>query len=180
MYQMDEVAQGTFLRSKQTVTVAIQLLNWLHDRDVPLSALQQHDLDVWQATGPSTRLIADRFLAWAIQAALVHPDLSIRRHRRGTSPRPGAAEQARAVHHVVHTEHLRPRERTAAILVLVFGQQMQDVVFLTWDQIHISDDLVTVRIAATTITLPSPLDEPWRALAADPGHDATATHPASN
>ncbi len=36
MNQMDEVPQGTFLRSKQTVTVAIQLLNWLHDRGVPL------------------------------------------------------------------------------------------------------------------------------------------------
>ncbi len=124
--------------------------------------------------------MADRFLAWAIRSKLVHPDLSIRRHRRGTSLRLGAEEQARAVQRVVHTEHLRPRERTAAILVLVFGQQMQDVVALTWDDVSITDELVTVRIAETAIALPSPLDEPWRALDADPGHDMTATHPASN
>lgn len=176
---MPEVTRGTFLRSKQTVTVAIDLLNWLTEHDIELAGLDQGHLDRWQATGSSTRLIADRFLRWAIKTRLVHPDLKIQPHRRGASPRMGAAEQQAAVERVVHTDDLNPRDRAAAILVLVFGQQLEDVVTLTWDDVSITDDLVTVRLTTVEIALPDPLDRPWRHLAADPGNDQTAAHPRS-
>ena len=39
---------------------------------------------------------------------------------------------------------------------------------------------VRVRIGAIEITLPCPLDEPWRELAVNPGNDLTAAHPDSN
>ena len=84
MNQMDQIPQGTFLRSKQTVTVATDFLNWLTDHGIELGELEQQHLEAWQATGPSTRLVADRFLGWAIKTRLVQPDLKIQRHRRGT------------------------------------------------------------------------------------------------
>lgn len=180
MNQVDQVPQGTFLRSKLTVTVAIELLNWLNDHGVELSGLEQEHLDAWQATGPSTRLLADRFLSWAIKTRLVDPDLKIQRHRRGTSSRMNATDQEQAVQRVVHTDELSPRDRAAAILVLVFGQQIEDVVALTWDDVKVSDDLVTVLVGALEIALPDPLDGPWRELAANPGNDLTAAHPSSN
>lgn len=176
---MDEVSQGTFLRSKQTVTVAIEFLNWLAEHSIELAELEQEHLDTWQATGPSTRLITDRFLRWAIRTRLVKPDLTIQRHRRGTSPRMSATEQERAVERVVYSEELSARDRAAAILVLVFGQQIEDVVGLTWDNVKVTDDLVTVRVGAVEIALPEPLDSPWRELATNPGHSLTAAHPKS-
>jgi hypothetical protein len=66
MNELEAVSHGTFLRSKQTVTVAINFLNWLHDREIPLEDLQQADVDDWVRDGPTTRLIADRFLNWAM------------------------------------------------------------------------------------------------------------------
>ena len=86
-------------------------------------------------------------------------------------------DQEHAVQRVVHTEEFTPRDRAAAILVLVFDQQIEDVVRLTGDQAVVADDLVRVRIGAIEITLPCPLDEPWRELAANPGNDLTAAHP---
>jgi hypothetical protein len=68
----------------------------------------------------------------------------------------------------------------AAILVLVFGQQLEDVVALTWDDITVTDDLVTVKLGGFEIALNDPLDAPWRDLKAKPGHDQTAAHPNSN
>lgn len=180
MNQMDQVPQGTFLRSKQTVTVAIELLNWLNDHGLELGELEQAHLDAWQASGPSTRLLADRFLSWAIKTRLIDPDLKIQRHRRGTSSRMNATDQGQAVQRVVHTDELGPRDRAAAILVLVFGQQVEDVVALTWDDVKVTDDLVTVLVGAIEIALPDPLDGPWRELAANPGNDLTAAHPNSN
>lgn len=179
MNQLTEVPVGTFLTSKQTVTVAIGLVNWLSDREVPLGELTQDDLDLWISTGPSTRLVADRFLSWAIKARLVNRELKVQRHRRGTSPRLSAADQEAAIAQTVHTAELAPRDRAAAMLVLVFAQQVEDIARLTWDQVQVTEETVTIQMGGFDITLPDPLDEPWRQMAAAPGHDQTASHPNS-
>jgi hypothetical protein len=66
------------------------------------------------------------------------------------------------------------------ILVLVFAQQIERVVQLTWDDVAVTEDLVTVRLAGLMIALPDPIDGPWRQLASSPGHDQSAAHPNSN
>lgn len=147
MNQMDQVSQGTFLRAKQTVTVAIEFLLWLRSNNRRLDALTQADLDQWQATGPTTREISSRFLGWAITAKLVDRDLTMTPHRRGTSPKSSADEQDQALQQVVHSEELIPRDRFAGILVLVFGQQMEDVAHLTWPDVSLTDELVAISSA---------------------------------
>ena len=81
---------------------------------------------------------------------------------------------------MVHTDELTARDRAAAILVIVFGQHIEDVIQLTWNDVTVTDDVVTVRLGKTEFALPSPLDEPMRQLAAAPGNDLTASHPNSN
>jgi integrase len=127
-----------------------------------------------------SELRSDGVLTGAIKTKLVDPELKIQKHRRGTSPRLSAREQQEAVDRVVHTDELTPRDRAASILVLVFGQQIQDVVGLTWDHVQVTDELITVQVGRLEIALPPPLDEPWRQLAANPGHGLTAAHPFSN
>jgi integrase len=180
MNQMETVPYGTFLRSKQTVTVAIEFLNWLHDHGLTLNELRQEHLDAWLADGPSTRRFVDRFIPWAIKCRLVDPELTIARHRRGTSPKLSKSEQDAAVERVVHTDELSVRDQAAAILVVVFGQHIEDVVQLTWDDVIVTDEVVTIRLGKTEFALRSPLDEPMRQLAAAPGNDLTASHPNSN
>ncbi|MFJ6281246.1 tyrosine-type recombinase/integrase [Arthrobacter subterraneus] len=180
MHQMDEVTQGTFLRAKQSVTVAIDLLNWLTEHDTELAEVNQAHLDRWQAEGPTTRGIASRFLDWAIRTSLIDPTLKLQPHRRGTSPRLNAARQTEIVHSLSRTTDMNTRDRAAAILVLVFGQQVSDIVQLTWDNVTVTEELVTITLGTVKIALVSPLDEPWRELAATPTHDQTAAHPNSN
>lgn len=180
MNQMETVPHGTFLRSKQTVTVAIEFLNWLHDHGLTLEELRQEHFDAWLADGPSTRRFVDRFIPWAIKCRLVDPELTIARHRRGTSPKLSKSEQDAAVERVVNTDELTVRDRAAAILVIVFGQHIEGVVALTWDDVTVTDDIVTIRLGKTEFALPSPLDQPMRQLAAAPGNDLTASHPNSN
>lgn len=180
MNQMDEVSQGTFLRSKQSVTVAIKLLNWLNDNGAELTALNQAHLDRWQAEGPTTHGIAARFLEWAKKTSLIDPSLRLQPHRRGTSPRMDATGQTEIVHRLTHANDLSPRDRAAGILVLVFGQHITDIVRLTWDDVTVSEELITISLGTVQIALTQPLDEPWRELAAAPIHDQTAAHPRSN
>ena len=179
MNHMDEVTRGTFLRAKQEVTVAIDLLNWLTGHDLKLPELQQSHLDVWQAEGPTTRRIAERFLKWAIKTKAAPSGLAIVPHRRGTSPRLAKPGQDEALKRVIHEDGLETRDRAAAILILVFGQQAENIARLTWDDLTITEELVTIQLGTTRIALPDPLAEPWRELATNPGHDLTAAHPNS-
>jgi hypothetical protein len=179
MNAMATVPKGMFLSAKQAVTVAIKFLNWLHEQGIAIEQLEQAHVDAWQAEGPSTRGIASKFLRWAINTRLVDPSLTTTPHRRGTSRRLSAAEQDRALQQVIEPGELAPRERAAATLVLVFGQQIEDVVKLTWQDVDVTDELVTVRLGGVQIALPDPLDQPWRELADSPAHDLTAAHPNS-
>ncbi len=65
-------------------------------------------------------------------------------------------------------------------MVVVFGQHIEDVIQLTWDDVTVADEVVKVRLGKTEFALPSPLDGPMRQLAAAPGNDLTASHPNSN
>ena len=180
MNQMDEVTRGTFLRAKQAVTVAVELLNWLSDQGAELAEVNQAHLDRWQAEGPTTRGIASRFLDWATKTNLIDPSLQLQPHRRGTSPRLDAAAQNGLVQNLSHTTDMNPRDRAAAILVLVFGQQVSGIVKLTWDNVTVTEEIVTITLGTVEIALTPPLDEPWRELAVTPTHHQTAAHPNSN
>jgi hypothetical protein len=108
-----------------------EFLNWLHDHGIALEELRQEHLDAWLADGPSIRRFVVRFIPWAIKSKLVEPDLAIARHRRGASPKLSRSEQDVVVERVVHSDELGARDRAAAILVIVFGQQIEDVIRLT-------------------------------------------------
>jgi hypothetical protein len=181
MNQMDEVTRGTFLRAKQQVTVAIDLLNWLTRHGANLAGLTQAHLDLWQAEGPSTRRIAQHFLKWAIKTKAAPAGLTIIPHRRGTSAKLDKTGQDDALNRVLHAGgQIEARDQAAAILVLVFGQQAERIAQLTWENVTVTEELVTVQLGSIDIALPNPLDEPWRELARNPSHGLTAAHPNSS
>jgi hypothetical protein len=62
----------------------------------------------------------------------------------------------------------------------VFGQQIEDVVRLTWDDVTVTDEIVTIRLGTSGIALLAPLDEPLRELAANRRAHRTAAHPDTN
>ncbi len=111
---------------------------------------------------------------------LVDRQLRLTAHRRGNSRTLSSSEQRTAVERLVEHPTLSARDRLVAILVLVFGQQIENVVRLTWDHVDVTDDLVTIRLGAAEVALPLPLDEPLRELAADRGQHRTAAHPETN
>lgn len=94
-------------------------------------------------------------------------------------PRMPIDQQNAVIEKVAHQQTLHPRERLAAILVIVFAQRAEDVAALTWKQITISAETVIIDLAGTPINLPPPLDEPVRAPAASNYNNQTAAHPKS-
>jgi len=177
---MNAVTDSAFLRAKQTLTVTIEFCNWLAaEHDTAVEQVTQAHIDLWQSTGPTTREHILRFIRWAIKAKLVASDLEVTPHRRGTAPRMSTEQQNAVIERVVHQQTLHPRDRLAAILMIVFAQRAEDVACLTWGQIAITADAVTIDLADLPIDLPPPLDEPVRALAASNYNSQTAAHPNS-
>jgi hypothetical protein len=177
---MNPVTDSAFLRAKQTVTVTIEFCNWLAtDHDTTVDRLTQAHIDLWQSTGPTTREHITRFIRWAMKARLVPADLEVTPHRRGTAPRMPITQQNAVIEKVAHQQTLHPRDRLAAILMIVFAQRAEDIAGLTWDRVTITADAVTVALADVPIELPPPLDEPVRTLAASNYNNQTAAHPNS-
>ena len=145
-----------------------------------LGDLRQAHRDRWVATGATTRLLADRFLSWAVNSRLAPSDLTLAEHRRGTSRRVTALAQDQSIHRVVHVEDLTPRDRAAAILVLVFAQPIEKIVRLTRDDVSVIDEPVTVRLADPRHFPAGPARRPMAPARRRPGHAQTAAHPKSN
>jgi integrase len=177
---MNPVTDSAFLSAKQTVTVTIEFCNWLAaEHGITVEELTQAHIDLWQSTGPTTRGHIMRFIRWAIKARLIRSDLEVTPHRRGTAPRMPIEQQNAVIEKVAHQQTLHPRDRMAAILMIVFAQRAEDIAALTWKQITISADKVTIDLAGLPIELPPLLDEPVRALAASNYNNQTAAHPNS-
>jgi integrase len=177
---MSPVTDSAFLRAKQTVTVTIDFCNWLAaEHNTIVDQLTQAHIDLWQSTGPTTRGHILRFIRWAIKVKLVASNLELTPHRRGTARRMPIDQQNAVIEKVVHQQTLHPRDRLAAILVIVFAQRAEHVAALAWDQVAITADTVTINLAKMPIKLPTPLDEPVRTLAASNYNNQTAAHPNS-
>ncbi len=175
----DLVTYGAFLRAKQQVTVAITLLNWLTEHDGTFAELTQTQLDRWRASGNTTREQANPFLHWAIKAQLTTSTLILHPRPERVAPRMPALEQERLVTEVSSGTKLTTRDRAAAILVVVFAQQVEDVVSLTWDHVDVEPTKVAIALGKTVIEIPPPLDDPFRELAATAPSN-TAAQPNSN
>ncbi|MBN2177057.1 MAG: Fis family transcriptional regulator [Demequinaceae bacterium] len=180
MNAMEAVSESAFLRSKQTVTVAIDFLVWLaFERNSSLGEACQADVDEWQAGGSSTRQIVERFLGWAKRARLVSVDLKVYPHRRGTARRLSVQEQQEVISTVLHPRAVSPRDRLAAVFVIILGQRIEHVARLRWDAVVITEEAVTVKLGTERLRLPAPLDEPLRELADQARRCNTAAHPST-
>ncbi|WP_258131860.1 Fis family transcriptional regulator [Microbacterium sp. MYb62] len=171
------VSRGTFLRSKQAITVAVDFLNWMDAEEISLAELGQDDVEAWATGGTTTRLIAERFLNWARKEGLVSRNLRMPQHRRGTASRLTLDEQQDASTRALDPNMMTVRDRAAAVLVLVFGQQLERLVRLKWRDVRVTPDAVYVSLGGDPMPIPAPFDDAWRELHANPANCQTASHP---
>ena len=172
---MSTVTDSAFLRAKQTVTVTIEFCNWLAaEHNTTFERVTQAHIDLWQSTGPTTREHILRFIRWAIKAKLIPSNLEVTPHRRGTAPRMPIEQQNAVIEHVAHQQTLHPRDRLAAILIIVFAQRAEDVA-ARLGQNHDHRRHRDHRFGRPT-DLPPPLDEPVRDLAASNYNSQTSAH----
>ncbi|WP_245206810.1 hypothetical protein [Rhodococcus erythropolis] len=155
-----------FAGVRQRVRAAIALLDWLHAREVTLASCRQADIDTRLTSPDATHLAeAGQFVRWATAqrvCAIEYP--AVRWH--GPSRTLDHDERWKHAKRLLHDDSLRPEDRVAGLLLLLYAQWPSAISRLTVDDVDATDHQVRLRLGQTPITLPEPLASLTRTLIA--------------
>lgn len=155
-----------FAGVRQRVRAAIALLDWLHARDLTLTSCRQADIDTWLSSPDATHLAeAGQFVRWATAqrvCAIEYP--AVRWH--GPSRPLDHDERWKHAKRLLHDDSLKPEDRVAGLLLLLYAQWPSAISRLTVDDVDATDHQVRLRLGQTPITLPEPLASLTRTLIA--------------
>jgi|NGEPerStandDraft_6_1074524.scaffolds.fasta_scaffold12139_2 integrase len=175
---------GTLTESRYAVAraqtnIAVRLLEWLHDRDADLISANQADIDVWFATGPTTRNHSRSFLRWAIST-----------HRRAPlqlpTDRPGApraiTEAARLdlLSRFLDDDDIAMVDRVAGCLVLLYALPVSRINRLRRTNFQPADGGLALRLGDDLVPVPTLLGVLIERLVEGRDHLTSAGHPDSD
>jgi len=142
---------------KARVRVAIELLDWLRNRDLTLSCADQGHLDTWLASeGATRRGDAGSFIRWAASQKLCNLALPATRWAgpSGVIDVDKRWEQARRL---LGDDTVDTADRVAGLLVLLYAQRVAAISRLTLRHIEHNSDTVSLRLGARPIVVADPL-----------------------
>ena len=135
---------------------AVAFLDWLDAHNLSLGSCQQADLDRWLADKQAVyREETGRLVRWARASKLTTGHLAA---ARWNGPAQLLNHQHRwdTARRLLHDEVLKPEDRLAGLLVLLYAQGATAVSQMTTGQIQAGDDGVRLRLGRVPIHLPEP------------------------
>jgi hypothetical protein len=152
-----QTARSSERLARAQISVAVELISWLHTHGMTLRDLRQEHLDRWLADGSTYRRRIRAFLAWARRGDLL-PALEAQRAepRRHTDPL-DADQRLRLVGTLLADDTLDLRDRVAGCLLLIFAQPITRLARLTVDEVDEHACPVRLRLGPEPLELPEPL-----------------------
>jgi hypothetical protein len=151
---------------RQHVKAAVSLLEWLAAHDLTLSTARQGDLEAWLAGGDAVhRREAGNFVRWAKQHKLTRLDFAATKWGGPTQVIDTEARWAQA-RWLLHDETVKPEDRVAGLLVLLYAQWPAAISRLTLDHVEAGEHEVRLRLGREPVMLPEPLAHLVRQVAA--------------
>jgi hypothetical protein len=161
-----ETTYSQLVGARRHVRAAITLLGWLATRDLTLASARQGDLDAWLTSGEAVgRREAGHFVRWARRHKLTSLDFPATRWGGPACVIDTEArwEQARRL---LNDNALKPADRVAGLLVLLYAQWPSVISRLTLDHIQVTGDTVRLHLGREPVILHEPLAGLVRQLAA--------------
>jgi hypothetical protein len=153
-----DTTYGQVRAARRHISAAIALLDWLTTRGLTLTAARQGDLEAWLASTETTSPTdAGNFVRWAKKQKLTQLDFPAVRWGgpTGIIDTESRWEQARWL---LHDDTLKPEDRVAGLLVLLYAQTAAAISQLTLDHVEASNNEVRLRLGREPIVLPEPVD----------------------
>lgn len=162
--RMTTYGQATGLRSH--LRAAVLLLDWLSTQHLNLTSCTQTDIDRWLTSDEAKyRSEAGRFLRWATTTQNTTSILDGKSFSWGGPTDLLDGEQRWAIaRRLLHDDTLKPADRAAGLLVLLYGQHASTISQLTTDHVVTGPDTVQLRFGTASITLPEPVATLMRTL----------------
>ena len=153
----EHIIHGQAVTVQRHVRAAITLLDWLTARGLELGTARQGDLDTWLTSDHATHHgEAGNFVRWARRQKLTRLDFAATRWD-GPS---GIIDTEARWHHarrLLHDDTLKPEDRVAGLLVLLYAQGPAAISRLTLDHVHAGEQHVRLRLGREPVVLPEPL-----------------------
>ena len=151
------ITLGQAVTVQRHVRAAITLLDWLTSRGLDLATARQGDLDTWLASDHAThRSEAGNFVRWARRQKLTSLDFAA---TRWDGPAGIIDTEARWRHarRLLHDNAIKPEDRVAGLLLLLYAQGPAAISRLTIDHVREDGQHVRLRLGHEPIVLPEPL-----------------------
>ncbi len=151
------ITPGQAATVQRHVRAATTLLDWLTARGLALATARQGDLDTWLTSDRAThRGEAGNFVRWARRQKLTSLDFAA---TRWDGPARVINTEARWHHarRLLHDNTIRPKDRVAGLLLLLYAQGPAAISRLTIDHVHPGEQNARLRLGREPIVLPEPL-----------------------
>ena len=149
---------GQVLAAQRNIKAAIALLDWLTARDLTLVTARQGDLEEWLAGAqPTHRTDAGNFVRWARRHKLTRMDFAAIRWG-GPSAVIDTEARWQQARRLLHDDSLKPEDRLAGLLVLLYAQRATAISRLTLGHVQAANGQVRIRLGREPVVLPEPLD----------------------
>ena len=137
---------------------AVAFLDWLDARGLTLASCQQADLDHWLADGQAVyREEAGRLIRRARAARLTSCYLPSAARWNGPSALLDREDRWDIARRLLHDDRLKPEDRLAGLLVLLYAQGVTAISRMTASQVQASDGIVRLRLGRVPVQLPEPV-----------------------
>jgi len=159
-----DATQSQITGIQQQVRAAITLLDWLTARHLDLASAGQGDLDTWLASEHTThRRDAGHFVRWAKRQKLTSLQFAATKWD-GPSRVIDTEARWQQARRLLHDDSIKPDDRVAGLLVLLYAQWPATISRLTVEHVHTDEHQVRLRLGREPIVLPGPLDALVREL----------------
>ena len=152
-----DTTHNQYVLVRQHVRAAIRLLDWLAGQGFSLADARQGNFDEWAASDNATlRRETRHFLRWAKKQKLTTLDAPAVRWDGpcGAIDTEARWDQARRL---LHDETIKPEDRLAGLLVLLYAQWPAAISRLTIDHIRTSGGQVLIHLGDEPVVLPEPV-----------------------
>jgi uncharacterized protein YidB (DUF937 family) len=149
---------GQFIGAQRNIRAAIALLDRLAARGLTLETARQGDLDAWLGDARAAhRADAGNFVRWARRNKLTALDYAAVKWGgpSGAIDTETRWDQARRL---LHDDTLRPEDRLAGLLVLLYAQRTTVISRLTLNHVLAAGGQVLIRLGREPVVLPEPVD----------------------
>ena len=152
----------------------VVFLDWLDAHNLTLSSCQQADLDRWLTDEQAAyREEAGRFIRWARASQLTTSYLAAAPRWNGPARMLDHQDRWDIARRLLHDDQLKPEDRLAGLLVLLYAQGTTAISGMTVSQIQVHETGVRIRLGRVPIQLPEPVATLAQTVAANRKGHAT-------